>query len=99
MANTTLRIEKSFSRVTSFSVVPPLLKINVRLVIVSDSYLEPSRRDDIISLLYLLVYLINGQNYWLQGLNKGERGYFKKVGQIKKFMNAESLCVHDAICL
>jgi hypothetical protein len=46
--------------------------------------LEPSRRDDIISLLYMLVYLINGKNHWLGELNPGDVGYFRKVGQIKK---------------
>jgi casein kinase 1 len=80
-----------FSSVTAFR--------NKCKYLASLTNLEPSRRDDIISLLYMLVYLINGKNHWLGDLNPSDLGYFRKVGQIKKQLNAETLCVHDALCL
>jgi hypothetical protein len=52
-----------------------------------------------ISLMYMLVYFINGQNYWLGDLRAMDVGYFKRVGQIKKSLSPEELCVHEAICI
>jgi len=62
-------------------------------------YTELSRRDDLISLLYMLVYFINGKNHWIGTLKSSDLGFFKKVGQIKKTLGAEELCVHEALCL
>ena len=47
----------------------------------------------------MLVYLLDGRNYWLGNLNPTDVGYFRKVGQIKKQLTAEKLCEHEALCL
>jgi len=47
----------------------------------------------------MLVYFINGKNHWIGTLKSSDLGFFKKVGQIKKTLGAEELCVHEALCL
>ena len=47
----------------------------------------------------MLVYILNGSNLWLGDLKPTDAAYFRKVGQIKKQLTAEKLCVQEALCL
>ena len=73
-------------------------QVNLRLeTLVSMVYefnfnLELSRRDDFISLLYLMIFLVNGTLEWLRLLRNQESGYFKKVGVLKNKITVEELC-------
>lgn len=43
-----------------------------------------SRRDDLISLTYILTHFLNGKLLWLGSLKRSDPDYFKKVGKVKK---------------
>ena len=53
---------------------------------------EPSRRDDLESLSYMLIYFLKGGLPWenIKAKNNGE--YIRKIYQIKKFYNLSDLC-------
>lgn len=59
-------------------------------------YLDQSRRDDLISLCYLLVFFLNGKLDWLGDLMDSDPNYFEKVGLIKMKLDPEGLCVGKA---
>jgi casein kinase 1 len=52
---------------------------------------EVARKDDLESLIYVLIYLAKGQLPW-QNLNVSEKEKTKKVGEIKMKYTAEELC-------
>lgn len=65
-------------------------KITVSFVILISSGL--SRKDDLMSLTYLLVYLLNGKNLWLGELKPSDSNFFRKVAHIKKQLTIDELC-------
>jgi hypothetical protein len=52
-----------------------------------------SRRDDLISLAYLTVYLVSGELNWFRGMKSKDPKLFEKVKKIKNQMTPQSLCV------
>lgn len=54
--------------------------------------LEQSRRDDLISLAYLLAFFVNGSLDWLGDLRSSDPWFINKVGQIKQALTPQSLC-------
>ena len=96
--DTTLRCIKIFRfQVTFCSLARTHSKISVSFT--SPKILELSRRDDLISLLYMLVYIVSGKVHWLGTLRNQDPGYFRKVGSIKKKLGSEELCIGDALPL
>jgi serine/threonine protein kinase len=55
-----------------------------------------SRRDDFISLCYILSYFLNGKLEWLGDLRKNDPEFFKKIGKIKKDLTIEQICSNKA---
>ena len=54
---------------------------------------EQSRRDDLISLVYLVLYFLNGGMSWLGKLRNGsQQQYFAKVGHWKNTKTTQQLC-------
>ena len=60
-----------------------------------------SRRDDMIALLYLTVYLLNGSLPWssIQNDNQDPSIVLEQVLNVKRLFNTESFCVHKAASL
>jgi serine/threonine protein kinase len=58
-----------------------------------------SRKDDLVSLCYLMLYLIRGRN--LFGENKGfsDEALFEKLYRAKSSMTIDQLCSKSAICI
>jgi len=54
---------------------------------------QQSRRDDLISLAYLLTFFIRGDLDWLKNLRPNDPQFFKKIGQVKKTLNHHKLCI------
>lgn len=50
----------------------------------AQAFWEQSRRDDMISLIYLLIFFINGRLEWLAKFKNSEPNYFKKVAAMKQ---------------
>ena len=61
-------------------------------------YFTQSRRDDFISLSYLLAYFVNGKITWLPKREQRDpnKDLHDQVAQIKKDMRPEDLCVESA---
>jgi serine/threonine protein kinase len=57
-----------------------------------------SRRDDLISLVYLLCFLVNGEFTWLGNLRMDHLYFFRKVTKIKIKMKPVDICVNRAYC-
>lgn len=55
-----------------------------------------SRRDDIISLMYLLVYFVKGSLPWLNIRELCLRKKFKKIKEMKKYIPTYSICSGEA---
>jgi hypothetical protein len=51
-----------------------------------------SRRDDLISLSYLLCFLVVGDFLWLGNLRADMDGYFEKVYNLKRKLSPKDLC-------
>jgi hypothetical protein len=63
----------------------------------SQAYLEQSRRDDFISLVYLLVFFANGKLPWFDGhLNKSDKRFFQNVSRMKQDLIVTELCCDRA---
>ena len=45
-----------------------------------------------ISLAYFVVFLVNGEFTWLEGVDSEAPDFCEKVGQIKKDLTPETLC-------
>lgn len=60
--------------------------------------IDLSRRDDFISLCYLIGFFISGELPWLGKLRPGDPNFFYKVAAIKRKLKAKELCVDKAAC-
>ena len=64
--------------------------------------IEPSRRDDLESAVYILVYLINGRLPWQGIVADSKEAKYKQIGQVKMGQTSETLCAgcpHDVCVL
>jgi serine/threonine protein kinase len=60
---------------------------------------EPSRRDDLISVGYMLIYFVKGKLPW-QGLKKDSQvDHLENIGDVKMCMSLDKLCKNVPICL
>ena len=74
-------------------------KVQFQLVI---NIIELSRRDDLWSILYCLIYLLNGELPWKYNPNVDLNINLKKIGELKLNCKAADLCSGRAskkICL
>ena len=55
-----------------------------------------SRRDDFISLTYILSSFLNGKLEWMQDLRRNDPDFFRKVGKIKKNLTIKQICCDRA---
>ena len=53
---------------------------------------EQSRRDDLISIAYLLVYFLKGKLPWQNLPIKNTEEKFRRIAEIKKTISLEELC-------
>lgn len=58
--------------------------------------LESSRRDDLISLAFLLCFSITGELNWLSKLKNSDPNFFLKVGRLKNKVGPDELCIGKA---
>lgn len=58
-----------------------------------------SRRDDLISLAYLTVFLVQGELTWFKGQKTDHPKFFENVSEIKLQMTPKGLCVGKAKAL
>lgn len=58
-----------------------------------------SRRDDLISLVYILAYFLNGRLSWLKKIKRTDPDYLEKVGKIKEEIALTTICEKKAECL
>jgi hypothetical protein len=58
-----------------------------------------SRRDDLISLVYILAYFLNGKLSWLKKIKRTDPDYLEKVGKIKEEIALTTICEKKAVCL
>lgn len=56
-----------------------------------------SRRDDLHSLVFLVLFLINGEFTWMKDINLDDLFLTTKIGAIKKTLTPEMLCVGSAV--
>lgn len=54
--------------------------------------LEQSRRDDLISMFYLMAFLISGRVAWHENLDHRDPGYFDDILRIKTTLSVAELC-------
>lgn len=59
-------------------------------------FLQLSRRDDLISLAYLTVFLVQGELSWFKDISKNDPLFFEKVSKIKLAMTPSQLCSGQA---
>lgn len=60
-------------------------------------YSEPSRRDDLISLVYLLAFFSRGKIPWKDpSLREDDEDYLDKIGKLKKNLTLKKLCAGRA---
>ena len=59
-------------------------------------HLTLSRRDDLISLCYLLAYLMNGETTWINKEIRDKRELHRRVAAIKKDMKPKEFCIRSA---
>lgn len=81
-----IKLSKDFNGNLAFSSKEQMMGLRKLLIILTQNiYLAPSRKDDIISTLYLLIYLQEGTLPW-SGLKQDNEldDTFKKVRDIKK---------------
>ena len=52
-----------------------------------------------ISLVYILSFLLNGKLDWLQDVDRNDPNSVRKVGHIKKNLQVKTICVNRAACL
>lgn len=58
-----------------------------------------SRRDDLISLAYLTVFLVQGELGWFKNFSAKDPLFFEKMKKIKTEMTPETLCANQAVIL
>ena len=59
-------------------------------------FFEQSRRDDMISLLYLLSFFVTGDLAWVETLDSDDAEVFNNVGDVKNKMTPEEICQETA---
>lgn len=57
---------------------------------------EQSRRDDLISLVYLVIFFVQGELGWMKNLKSTDPLFFQKVAKIKQNLNSKTLCTGPA---
>jgi hypothetical protein len=63
---------------------------------VYNRYLEQSRRDDLISLAYLLCFFMQGKVSWFDSSKIKEKEFFKKIKRLKRKHTPADLCAGHA---